>query len=112
MDINCQLFTDCLSVDSHLQVVRHAVWEVRSDWCDLGVELDISHDTLMVYHLRQSITCNLAILYNYACTMSILALSRHSNNNYTISAGFHLLVYELTIHLSVSLVPSTVLYNL
>ncbi|XP_064390037.1 uncharacterized protein LOC135337940 isoform X3 [Halichondria panicea] len=38
---------DCLSVDSHLQVVRHAVWEVRSDWFDLGVELDISHGTLM-----------------------------------------------------------------
>ena len=39
---------DCLS-NEDLKRVRQAVWEARSKWYDLGIELDIHVETLKVY---------------------------------------------------------------
>ena len=44
---------DCLN-DKDLKQVRKAVWEARSKWFDLGIELDIHVETLKV----RMITCN------------------------------------------------------
>ena len=40
------LSIDCLN-DKDLTRVRKAIWEARSKWFDLGIELDISVETLM-----------------------------------------------------------------
>ncbi len=41
-------FTEPLSVDCHLRVVRAAAWEVRAKWLFLGEELGIEEGTLDV----------------------------------------------------------------
>ncbi len=46
--LNCLLYTDPLSVDQHLKVVREATWEVRAKWHDLGVELRVTMGKLQV----------------------------------------------------------------
>ena len=51
--LNIILSLDCLS-DKDLKQVRTAVWEARSKWFDLGIELDIHVETLKV----RMITCN------------------------------------------------------
>ncbi len=44
-DDACMCFTEPLSVDCHLRVVRAAAWEVREKWHSLGVELGIKEGT-------------------------------------------------------------------
>ena len=39
---------DCLTADKHLRVVREVLWDLRTQWYDLGLELDITQSTLKV----------------------------------------------------------------
>ena len=35
-------------MDEHLKIVRECVWEMRANWCDIGVELGIKMGILKV----------------------------------------------------------------
>ena len=49
---------DCLTADKHLKVVREVLWDLRTQWYDLGLELDITQSTLKVCVINNNnVTC-------------------------------------------------------
>ena len=56
--------TGPLSVDEHLKMVREAVWEIRANWRNLGMELGITTGTLEV---GSYLIPSLIVIYHTVC---------------------------------------------
>ena len=67
---SCLLVHNCtvLNVDSHLMLLKEAIWDARAKWRDIGLKLKVSEGDLATIHGRTDADCLHEVLVHWMHT--------------------------------------------